>query len=179
MAPSEASLEYRARRAYELGRLRWSVRLAPAVMAAAAAAIAAGRPAGMSCAFGALLLLLAVALAYAGGSAGRAVVPGLKSGAAALAMPLLVGTLGHACLGPACMSLCLPACVAGGALAGAFIARRAAGEEREPAFVLAALAVAGLTGAMGCTMAGLAGVGGMLAGVVLGGAPVLIASRAP
>ena len=178
MVPSEALLQFRARRAYELGRLRWSLRLAPAVIAAAAVSIAAGRPAGMSCAFGAVLLPLAVALAYAGGSAGRAVVPGLKSGAAALAMPLLVGTLGHACFGPACMLLCVPACVVGGAVAGALIARLAAREEREPGFVLAALAVAGLTGAMGCTMAGLAGVGGMLAGVVLGGAPVLIANRA-
>ena len=178
MAPIEALLELRARRAYELGRLRWSLRFAPAVMAAAAAAVAAGRPAAVSCAFGAALLPLVVALAYAGGSVGRAVVPGLESGAAALAMPLLVGTLGRACFGPACMFLCLPACVVGGALAGAFIARRAAREEREPGFVLAALAVAGLTGAMGCTMAGLAGVGGMLAGVVLGGAPVLIANRA-
>lgn len=178
MAPIEALLELRARRAYELGRLRWSLRFAPGVIAAAAAAVAAGRPAPVSCAFAAVLLPLVVALAYAGGSVGRAVVPGLESGAAALAMPLLVGTLGRACFGPACMSLCLPACVVGGALAGAFIARRAAREEREPGFVLAALAVAGLTGAMGCTMAGLAGVGGMLAGVVLGGAPVLIANRA-
>jgi hypothetical protein len=178
MAPIETLLKLRARRAYELGRLRWSLRFAPGVIAAAAAAVAAGRPAPVSCAFAAVLLPLVVALAYAGGSVGRAVIPGLESGAAALAMPLLVGTLGRACFGPACMFLCLPACVVGGALAGAFIARRAAREEREPGFVLAALAVAGLTGAMGCTMAGLAGVGGMLAGVVLGGAPVLIANRA-
>jgi hypothetical protein len=178
MAPIETLLKLRARRAYELGRLRWSLRFAPGVIAAAAAAVAAGRPAPVSCAFAAVLLPLVVALAYAGGSVGRAVIPGLESGAAALAMPLLVGTLGRACFGPACMFLCLPACVVGGALAGAFIARQAAREEREPGFVLAALAVAGLTGAMGCTMAGLAGVGGMLAGVVLGGAPVLIANRA-
>src|SRR5260370_788744 len=93
---------------------------------------APGRPARVSCAFAAVLLPLVVALAYAGGSVGRAVIPGLESGAAALAMPLLVGTLGRACFGPACMFLCLPACVVGGALAGAFIARRAAREEREP-----------------------------------------------
>src|SRR5439155_540588 len=41
----------------------------------------------------------------------------------------------------------------------------------------AAVAVAALTGALGCTIAGVAGVLGMLAGTVAAGAPVLVAAR--
>jgi hypothetical protein len=105
------------------------------------------------------------------------VLPGLLGGSVALALPLLVPTLGHLCLGPACMSLCLPVCVLGGAIAGALIGAKARGEEHEAPFVLSALAITFLTGALGCTLAGLAGVGGMLAGALAVGAPVLLAAR--
>jgi hypothetical protein len=175
MAPNE--LRSRARRAYELGRVRRALRFSPFVLAAAAIAVACGRPPGLSCGLAGALWPLVVGLAFAGGSAGRAVVPGLLAGSTALAMPLLVGTVGHALLGPSCMVLCLPACVLGGALAGALIGALAAKEDREAPFVLSALAVAGLTGALGCTMVGLAGVGGMLAGALAAGAPVLLAAR--
>ncbi|OLC74630.1 MAG: hypothetical protein AUH83_09450 [Deltaproteobacteria bacterium 13_1_40CM_4_68_19] len=170
-------LQARARRAYELGRLLAALRLAPFVLAAAVAAIACGRPFPVTCALALPLLLLSVGLAYAGGPAGRAVVPGLLAGAGALAAPLLMATVGHACFGPACMSLALPACVAGGGLAGVVIARTTVRRDADLPFVLGALAVAALTGALGCTLAGAAGVLGMLAGVVVAGAPVLVAAR--
>ncbi|OLD09563.1 MAG: hypothetical protein AUI90_03830 [Deltaproteobacteria bacterium 13_1_40CM_3_69_14] len=154
-------LQARARRAYELGRLLAALRLAPFVLAAAVAAIACGRPFPVTCALALPLLLLSVGLAYAGGPAGRAVRPGLLAGAGALAAPLLMATVGHACFGPACMSLALTT------------VRR----DADLPFVLGALAVAALTGALGCTLAGAAGVLGMLAGVVVAGAPVLVAAR--
>lgn len=75
------------------------------------------------------------------------------------------------------MSLCLPACVVGGAAAGAVIAKLAARHERDPLFLGSALAVAGLMGALGCTIAGTAGVAGMLAGVLAAGAPLLVTAR--
>jgi hypothetical protein len=171
------TLQARARRAYELGRLRSALRLVPFLIAAGAAVIACGRPFPLTFALLAALLPLSVGLAFAGGVAGRAVVPGLLAGGAALAMPLLMATVGHACFGPACMSLFLPACVVGGAVAGAVIARTAARHEQDPRFLVSALAVAGLTGALGCTISGAAGVIGMLAGVVAAGAPLLVAAR--
>jgi DNA-directed RNA polymerase specialized sigma24 family protein len=170
-------LEARAGRAYELGRLRAALRLAPLVLAAAGAAIVCGRPLAVTCALAVALLLLSVGLAYAGGSAGRAVSPGLLAGAAPLAAPLLMATVGHACFGPVCASLGLPACILGGSLAGVFLARTTARRDADLLFVLAALAVAAMTGSLGCTIAGVAGVLGMLAGVVVGGAPVLVAAR--
>jgi hypothetical protein len=183
MAPSEALpldesvLAARARRAYEVGRLRWSLRLAPAVAAAFAAAVACGRPLDLCFALGAAALLLVVGLSFAGGEAGRAAAPGLVAGGFALVLPLAVRTLGHLCIGDACMSLCLPSCVAGGAIGGCFLALRAAREERGGVFIAAAVAVAGLLGALGCTLAGLSGVAGMIAGVFVAGTPVLYAAR--
>ncbi len=50
-------------------------------------------------------------------------------------------------------------------------------QEREAPFFVSALAIAGLMGALGCTLAGLAGVGGMLAGALLAGAPLLLVAR--
>ena len=159
MAMNEEVLQARARRAYEAGRLRWSLRLAPFVLLAAGAAYACGRPLGLTCALGAALLPLVVGLSFAGGSAGLAVIPGLAGGSAAMVLPLFLGTFGHLCFGDRCMTLCLPMCVLGGAIAGVVIGS-AARHDRQ--FLVSALAVAGLTGALACTLAGLAGVGGML-----------------
>jgi hypothetical protein len=177
MATSEWALEARARRAYEWGRLRSSLRLAPLILAAAAAALACGRPLSSICALAGLLLPLSLGLSIAGGAGGRAVMPGLVAGTVALACPVLLHTVGHACLGPSCMMLGIPACVVGGAAAGALIASRAAGEESGGRFLLPAATVAGLMGALGCSLAGAAGVLGMLAGIVLAGAPTLLAFR--
>jgi hypothetical protein len=172
-----AALASRARRAYEWGRLRWSLRFAPFVLVAAGAALACGRPLDLTCALSCALLPLAVGLTFAGGSAGRGVLPGLLGGSVALALPLLVRTLGHACFGPSCMALCLPACILGGGVAGALIGAKARGEEHEAPFIISALLISGLTGALGCTLAGVAGVAGMLAGALAVGGPVLLAAR--
>jgi hypothetical protein len=172
-------LAARARRAYELGRLRQALRLAPAALFAAGLALACGRPAGLSCALGAALLLAVVGLSFRGQSAGRGVVPGLLAGVMPLALPLATRTLGFACFGHSCAALCLPACVAGGAAAGALVAWFAARERAgEASFIVAAATVAALAGCLGCTLAGVAGVLGLLAGTVLGGAPVLLAAHA-
>ncbi|HTO97545.1 MAG TPA: hypothetical protein VMK66_10920, partial [Myxococcales bacterium] len=177
MAATELALEARARRAYELGRLRWALRSAPLALAAGAAALACGRPLALTCGLTFALLVLSTALAFAGGPAGRAVGPGLAAGFLALAMPLLMATLGHACFGPECMRYGLPICMAGGALGGLVIARSALRAQPALRFVAAAAAVGALTGALGCTIAGAAGVLGMLAGAVLAGAPLLAAAR--
>jgi hypothetical protein len=177
MALSEAVLVARARRAYERGRWGRAARVVPFVIAAAVLAAACGRPVEVCAWLAAAVAALSIGLGVAGGGAGRAVLPGLSGGSAALAMPLLVRTFGPACFGPSCMSLCFPSCIAGGAVAGVLIGMRARGEERGLAFVAPALVVAGLLGALGCTLAGAAGVVGMAAGAIAAGTPILIATR--
>lgn len=177
MAANDLVLLSRARRAYELGRLRSALRVAPFALAAAAVALAAGRPAALTAALTCGVLALTVGSLYRGGFAARAVGPGLLAGAAALAMPMFMAAFGHACFGPACMKLGLPACIAGGALAGFVIARAAAREEPDLRFVGAAAAIAASLGSLGCTIAGVAGFLGMVAGTIAAGVPVLIAAR--
>lgn len=169
----DVSVEVRARRAYEWGRLRWSLRVLPLLAVAGAVALACGRPAGLCCALLAALAPLAIGLSFAGGRAGQAVGPGLAAGSFALALPLAVRTIGHVCAGDACMALCLPSCILGGAAGGAFLALRAAKEQGGAAFIAAGMTIAGLMGALGCTLAGVAGVVGMAAGALAAGAPVL------
>ena len=176
MAANDLTLEARARRAYEMGRLRSGLRFAPFVLAAGAAALASGRPFPLVAALTGALLALALGFSSMGGAAARAVTPGLLAGAAALAMPLLMATVGHACFGPACMKLGLPACIAGGALAGALIAKRVTGEP-DLRFAAAAISLGALTGSLGCTIAGAAGILGMLGGAIAAAGPVLAAAR--
>jgi hypothetical protein len=122
-------------------------------------------------------LPLAVALGFRGGIAARAVWPGLAAGFVALALPLFIRVFGHACFGPACMSLCLPACALGGAISGVAVGVRARHESAPLAFIAPAMLVAGLTGAMGCSLGGTFGILGMIGGLVAGGAPLLLAAR--
>jgi hypothetical protein len=170
-------LAARALRAYERGRFSRALRVAPFVVAAAGVAIACGRPLAMTCALGCALLPLAVWLLVRGGNVGRAVAPGLGAGWAALSLPLLLRTAGHACFGSACMSLCLPVCALGGVLSGALIGVLARRDGGGLGYVVAAAAIAGLSGAMGCSLGGSFGILGMAAGVVAGGAPILLAAR--
>jgi hypothetical protein len=78
------------------------------------------------------------------------------------------------CIAGSCFDLCIPACLVTGALAGVLSAFRAAKEERHWSFWLAALVAAGLTGALGCSVAGKGGILGLVAGLVAGTAPVLV-----
>jgi hypothetical protein len=94
---------------------------------------------------------------------GRALLPGLLAGSAPLVLPLVLRASGHCCIGGACWSLCMLGCVGGGLLAGIAIGVVAGGEEEDRGtFLLAATLVAGLSGVLGCAMAGLSGIAGMV-----------------
>lgn len=168
-------LPARARRAYEWGRLRWSLRLVPWAAAAMLLALVLGRPAALCGCVGGALVTALVLVGVRGGGASRGAPLGLLAGFAPLALPLLARGLGDACSSTLCLSLCLPACGLGGALAGGLLAVRAPGQGR--AFLASALVIALLTGCLGCTLAGMSGVFGMLAGGALASAPVLVFAR--
>ncbi|HEY2029836.1 MAG TPA: hypothetical protein VGH20_11580 [Myxococcales bacterium] len=170
-------LERRARRAYELGRLSQALRVVPWVLLPAAVALLCGRPAGLVFALCTAALAVSMALLIRGGMAGRSVGPGLAAGWAALLPPLLLRTAGHACFGDSCMALGLPVCAAAGALSGILIGRVVLLRGGGAASWIGAGVLAGLTGAMGCSIGGTFGILGMIAGVVAGSAPVLVLAR--
>jgi hypothetical protein len=177
MSLTDAVLQARARRSYELGRvdvaLRRSLLLTPVVLlpftccSDPAANLLTG-----------VLLVAAVAWCLWRGEGWRlGVAPGLAAGAVPLLAPLLLHPTGHACRGGICLmpSSCLVAGLLGGVALGWFIRRL---RERGPAAMLSASLVAGLTGSVGCLAYGLIGLGGMILGMAAGALPVLVVRRA-
>jgi hypothetical protein len=167
-----------ARRAYEMGRARHAAKVSAAALLIGAAAVGLGRPLGVTVALCATLAALVALTVFRGGAAGRAVWPALAAGTGAMFLPLAIRTAGCTLFGPECMRFCLPACVAGGAAMGAvlpLVARHEQKNARE--FLVAGAAIAAVTAAVGCSLAGATGVIGMALGTVAVGAPVWLAAR--
>lgn len=166
-----AGLERRARLRYELGRAaRSALGFAPALLVVLAAAGLGRRP-GSAAAFGGALFLLGAFLLWRGRSLHRAVLPGLLAGLIPLSFAL-VANRGHACAGGHCSTYCLPACIAGGAVAGLVISVVARRRGMGWGFWAGASGVSLLTGAMGCACVGSSGVFGLAAGYLAGALPV-------
>lgn len=167
----------RARLRYEWARLSRAVwGFAPALLIVVLAASAAKRP-STTILFGAAMFALGVVMLWYGRDLKRAVLPGLAAGLFPLAFALCANQLGHYCTGDACVSLCLPACIAGGVAAGlgvAFLGHRA---KHGVGYWAAASTMALLTGAMGCACVGYSGLIGLGAGYLVGLIPA-VAGRA-
>lgn len=168
-----AALERAARRRYEAVRLsRAALGFAPAWLIVATAALV-GRQPGHSLAFGAALFAAGVFLLWRGRALQRAVLPGVLAGLVPLAFSL-TANLVHGCASGHCGSYCVPACSAGGLLAGAIVSTFAVRRRMPWSFWLAAGALSLMTGAMGCACIGYSGVLGLAAGFSVGLAPQLL-----
>lgn len=173
----DAIVRARARRAYELGRLRHGLTLALVVPPLALLSLFGCGAPELTLACGGALLVLVVGLGWRGQGYGRAVLPGVIGGVAPFAAPLLLRWTGSTCTGGLCLSLVV-ACLAGGVVAGAFAGacvRRMAGGSA--GVLVASLAVAGLTGALGCVLAGAGGMLGLGVGMLAGAAPAYLMLR--
>lgn len=169
----------RARILYELGRVRSAAWTALVVLPFAGCALFAGEAWPPVAVLGAALYLLAAALFLRGQVYGAAVGLGLVAGAAPMLAPLLFRRSGHCCIGGACWSGCMVACIMGGVAAGLVVGWFAAKRRERPgAFWVAAAAVAVLTGSLGCVAAGLASVLAMVAALVVTAIPLLGVMRA-
>ncbi len=170
----------RARRAYELGRLRRASRAALIVLPMIGLSLVACSSTELSLGAGAALLLVAIGLGWRGQAYGRAVVPGLLAGSVPLVLPLLLRGGAYCCIGGGCWSVCMVGCIGGGLVAGASVGLAAAAE-RERAeraiFLLGAATLAGLAGVLGCAIVGAAGIAGMVSAIVVVSLPVAAASR--
>src|SRR5262245_50078837 len=106
MARTDAELRALSRRAYEGGRLRGALRTGVWVLPLAATAVLPCQTGVTGCALTGALFAVVVALLWRGQTAGRAVMPGLMAGLVALALPIGVQLVGHACASPRCMAFC-------------------------------------------------------------------------
>jgi len=167
MTPSDVeALKRRLRRVYELGRLRSAVvGFAPMLALVVLAAVVGGRVV-LATVAGALLFALGVLSLWYGREPGRGVLPGAVGGSFALAVALCANRMVHICTGERCLSWCLPACVAGGLIAGGLVSFVGLRQKRGAGYWLAASSITLLTGALGCSCVGFAGIGGLAAGFV-------------
>jgi hypothetical protein len=173
MESAEHRLAARARRAYEIGRLRWATRVAWVVLLLVAVSFAAVGGSPVSAATGALLLVTATALRWRGGaSTAAAVRAGLAAGLIPFALLLTLKCGGALCMVGDCMTHCARFCAFGGLAAGVLLAVRARHHRDHVAgFLIAASAVAALTGLLGCFVGGLTGMAWMVMGELVATLP--------
>ncbi len=172
-----ASLRARARAAYERGRLRVAIRSAWPVAALALLCLLADAPWTVVVPIATLHAVVAIALVHHGRTLGRAVAGGWLAGSLPLLVALASCRVPHACAGGSCSAFCLPACLAAAAVgAVALVGHARRRRLDDPASLLAAATIAGLTACMGCVTIGLASAVAALGGIALVTAPAMVAA---
>jgi hypothetical protein len=164
----------RARRKYEWARVRralWG--FGPSLLVVAAAGVFAKHPTS-TLAFGAAMFAAGVSALWYGRGLKHAVLPGFGLGLVPLALALCANRFGHVCTGDGCVALCVPACITGGLMAGVGMAVIGHRHRQGVGYWAAASLIALLTGAMGCSCVGSAGVLGLAAGFGLGVLPGVV-----
>ena len=154
-----AELAARARRAYELSRLRRALAVGPWVLVFAGVSALVTQRAPVSLAVGGALLVVTVALRWWGRAAGAAVGPGLLAGVIPFALLLVVARAsGIHCALEGCLVHCGRWCGAGGLASGLLLAAYARRRRDDiGSFLLAGGTVAALTGLLGCLVGGVGG----------------------
>jgi hypothetical protein len=174
MARSEADLARGARRAYELGRVSAATPLGLLVAPVACLGLLNCARPGATLACIVLLTTAVVALQYRGLDWARGARLGLLAGIGPFLVPIGAQALGLFCSPRLCAALPW-VCVAGGLLGGMALGSRGRGSPtNRSAFWTAAIGVTLLAGSIGCLLAGLAGVAGLVLGLAIGAAPVLL-----
>ena len=162
-------LERRARRGYERSRVQRALLgvLPVALLAGVLFCLGVHPHPHVMLAVGAGVFVLGAGLLWYGRDPARAVLPGLAAGFLPLCLALCTRHLGHMCTDAECIAMCLPACAAGGVLAGGVVSWYGALRARSAWFWVSASVVALLTAAVGATCAGYRGVLAVVAGYAL------------
>lgn len=168
-----ATLERRARVRYELTLLRRAVLGFAPALALVALSVWLNRRSLLAAVSGGVLFASGVVALWRGGALRRAVLPGVLAGLLPLGFALIANR-GHFCASGHCSTYCLPACTAGGVLAGLIVSTVARRRGLGLSFLATASALSMLTGAMGCSCAGASGVFGMMAGFSVGLVPYAV-----
>jgi hypothetical protein len=179
MAPERATeldvnaVRARARGAYERGRAREAI-VAASFAVPFAVVVGLVEHHLVAClVVGAALGVTVAFLHFRGRDLARGIVPGIVAGVAPLAFANLSMKL-HLCIGDSCTSACIVACAAGGLAAGLFSAWFARRSTFPRAAWVSAVSVALLVGALGCVCVGVFGVLGLVGGLLVGSAPLVL-----
>ncbi|WP_394843473.1 hypothetical protein LZC95_41305 [Pendulispora brunnea] len=167
-------IERRARLRYEWARTwRALLGLAPIWIIIGLACAFTHRP-SLAISFGLAAFVMGAVMLWYGRDVKRGVLPGLAAGMVPLLFALCANHVNHVCTGSSCMTLCMPACVVGGIVAGLAVAAIGHRRQAGAGFWLGASAMAVLVGAMGCSCIGYAGVVGVAIGYAAGIVPSLL-----
>jgi hypothetical protein len=152
-------LARRARRAYELGRVRRALGVGLVVLPLTTMSLLVAHNPLASGLTGAALLVATVTFRWRGQALGAAVAPGLLAGLIPFSLLMLIKcSAGYFCMMEGCMVHCLRFCGGGGLAAGLLLAVAARRREEDVnRFLLAAGVVAALTGLLGCFIGGVMG----------------------
>ena len=178
MALSDSALERLARHAYEWSRLRSALAAGAFIPPVAALGLVQCEAPSLTVGCIVLLTLAVVAFHHAGRDFARGSRAGLVAGLAPFLMPIAVHVTGVYCAAPVLCASLPAVCLAGGVVSGLVLGhrgRRPPGASASTAFWVAALTVTLAAGAVGCLLAGVAGLAGLAAGLVVGSAPALLA----
>ena len=172
------ALARRARRVYEIGRLRLAAARAWPVAIVGLAALALCGSAWLAVEIGALLLALTIFFAWRGEEYGRAILPGIAAGGAPFVLPLVMQGCGPLCVGGTCFSVCIVASVMGGMVGGAALGIASLGRSRgRIRFLAAGGSLAIVTGALGRAIGGLVAFAGMAAEFLLATTPAILVAK--
>ncbi len=156
----------RALAAYEASRRRLGGAAAVLVALVPLASYGVGGRAMTAAALGVSLVVLMGAAVWRGGPFALAATSGLKAGLVPLIVSHAANLYGHVCIpGQGCTSLCVPACTAGGVVAGAFVEYVARNSKNPMLVRVGGAGLAFCTGSLGCSCVGYAGMLGLTLGL--------------
>ena len=188
MVWNEDKLKACAQRQYERGRLNRALRRALLLLPLVGLTLLLGQQPLQVLVSGAALLLGVIALLWRGMGWERAAFPGALAGGGVGLLAIAAERLDACCVGGEGL-VCLAVCFVGGALAGGLVSAFAldaqpsldAGRSRrspDRAAVLGGGLSAALAASLGCAVGGMAGLLGMLAGLLIMTAPTFLFSGA-
>ena len=162
--PDLEQLEQKSRGAYERVRMKRALRVLGIVLPLVLVSLCACATPHLSSGIGVVLSLVTVGFLWRGEAWGRSVSPGLKAGAIAFSVPLIMHTMGYCCR----YNIETTICLVSGLVAGIGVSMFGMRVERDRTkLLLGASAIAALTGALGCVALGIGGALGVAGGVML------------
>lgn len=166
MVPTDVErLERRVRAVYERARLRNAVVGFAPMLLLVALALLVGHRGSLILGTGAVLFGVGVLALWYGREPARGVFPGALGGGLAAVLALCASQMTFLCTGQACLSWCIPACTASGAIAGGIVAFVGLRQQRRAGYWISATAITLLAGALGCSCMGYAGLGALTLGM--------------
>ncbi len=174
MAFDVALVERRARRAYEVGRIRYALAASAPLLAVVALALWFGSRSTFDFAAAAVLVAIGLVYRWRGTMAERALLPGLGAGSIPLVLALVANGSSAGCHQGDALSLCTIACAVGGVLAALRITEFAHSEEHTPGAFGLAMIPTFLMGSLGCGCAGFSGVLFLAGALLLTSVPEMV-----